>query len=473
MTDFDAVTNEVMWDAAANWGMSDRMNEIETVMWRAERHPQWSSTISAIGIFDTAPDWDRLVAAHDWAIHMVPRFRHRVVEPALPVGPTAWEVDPNFDLGYHLRRVTLPAPGGMRQLLDLAQSLAMNPFDRRRPLWESVLVEGLEGGKAAYVLKLHHAWTDGLGGIQLLSMLQSRTRDHTPNKPMPALPEAVPTDRMALAASEVLDQVRAAPGLLKGAAGMLLRRPDDLAGDAVKLAGSVQRTFAKPPAKPSPLLAGGTGRVWRFHTLECPLSELKKAGKSAGGSVTDAFIASLLGGLRIYHEKHDVAIDELPMMMPVSMRKSDDPSGGNKFAGSMLAGPIGLADPAERIAAIHGLVLSVRSEPALMLLGGIAPVFNRIPPAAAHFALSRVGAAADMSASSVPGIPFETYVAGAKVERMIPFGPLPSVAVMATMVSHCGTCCFGLNIDGTAVKDDDVLADCFQQGLDEVLELAR
>lgn len=467
----DDITNEAMWEAVASWGMSDRMNEFETVMWRSERHPSWSSTLCVVGILDSNPDWDRLHAAHDWATHMVPRFRHRVVEPALPVGPTAWEVDPNFDLDYHLRRVTAPAPGGMRALLDLAQSLAMAPFDRTRPLWESVVVEGLEGGKAAYILKLHHVWTDGLGGIQLLSMLQSRQRDHTPDKPMPQLAPARPTNRMALAASEVVDQVKAAPRLLSQAASLVLRPPIDVAADAFKLAGSVGRTFVKPAAPRSPLLAGGTGRVWRFHSLECPLADLKKAGKSAGGSVTDAFIAALLGGLRRYHELHDTPLDQLPMVMPVSLRKADDPTGGNNFAASMLPGPIGIEDPAERIAAVHDLVISVRSEPALLLLGGIAPIFNRIPPAIGHLTLSKLGANADLSASSVPGIPFPTYIAGARLDRMIPFGPLPSVAVMAAMVSHVGTCCFGLNIDGTAVKDDDTLADCFQQGLDEVLGL--
>jgi hypothetical protein len=145
-------------------------------MWRSERHPRLSSTITAVELLATAPEWKRLVAAHEWGTRLVPRFRQRVVEPTLPIGPPFWANDADFDLAYHLRRVELPAPGTVRQLLDLAQSLAIAPFDRTRPLWEGTLVEGVEGGRAAYILKLHHSLTDGLGGIQLLSMLQCRTR---------------------------------------------------------------------------------------------------------------------------------------------------------------------------------------------------------------------------------------------------------------------------------------------------------
>ncbi len=79
--------------------------------------------------------------------------------------------------------------------------------------------------------------------------------------------------------------------------------------------------------------------------------------------------------------------------------------------------------------------------------------------------MSRLGAAADMSASNVPGLPYQTYLAGAKVERLYPFGPLPGVAVMAAMVSHAGTCCFGLNIDGAAVADPETDAGLLWRGI--------
>jgi len=138
-------------DAPLSWGAATSMNPLETLFWRAEADPRLRSTLVAAEILDHAPDWDRLVAAHEWATRMVPRFRKRVVEAPLGLAHPEWTPDPDFDLGFHLRRTRLPDGGDW---LDTAAQLAMAPFDRRRPPWEAVLVEGLQDGRAAYLLKL-------------------------------------------------------------------------------------------------------------------------------------------------------------------------------------------------------------------------------------------------------------------------------------------------------------------------------
>ncbi|WP_054046060.1 wax ester/triacylglycerol synthase domain-containing protein [Alloactinosynnema sp. L-07] len=470
-------TNEEAWAAASGWNTSDRMNEIEALLWRSERHPRLSSTITSVLIYDQVPDWDRFFAAHDWASLLIARCRQRVLEPALPVGPPAWVPDENFQLDYHVRRTRLPAPGGLAALLELAQSLAMTPFDRTRPLWEGTLVEGFDGEKAAYVLKLHHSLTDGMGGIQLMTMVQSRTREHTPNKPLPADPLTAreTMDASGLATVELTEQARRVPGVLWRALSMgvyAATHPSEVLSDAVRFAGSMRRTLSPPPAAPSPLLTNRSGTSWKFGVLECGLAELRSAAKAAGGSLNDAYVAALLGGLRRYHDRHGTSIDELPMAMPVSLRKADDPLGGNKFAGAFFAAPVGVEDPAERIATIRGTVLSLRTEPALDTFSMVAPVLNRIPSAVGGFVYDQIGSAADLSASNIPGVPHPVYMAGAKVERLFPFGPLPGVAVMAAMVSHAGVCCFGINMDGSAVQDPDVMMECLDEGLREVLELS-
>jgi hypothetical protein len=241
--------------------------------------------------------------------------------------------------------------------------------------------------------------------------------------------------------------------------------------ETLRFAASLRRVLSPPPAPPSPLLRNRDGRVWLMRTLECPLADLRAAAKRAGGSVNDAYIAVLLGGLRRYHEHHGVEIDELPITVPVSLRRSDDPMGGNKFAGAMLAAPIGIVDPAERVAALRGVILASLAEPALDSFSVITPVVNRLPSAVGA-AVMGLGAATDLSASNMPGLPYEVFMAGARVERVHPFGPLPGVAIMAAMVSHVGTCCIGLTIDGAAVSDVDVLMRCMQDGLDEVLAVA-
>jgi len=469
-------TNEEAWAAASGWGRGDRMNEIETLMWRAERHPRLSSTITSVLVLDRLPDWDRFRAASEWAAELIPRCRERVLEPALPVGPPAWVPDDNFQLEYHLRRAHLGGDGTMAQLFELAQGIAMTPFDRTRPLWEGTLVAGLAGGKAAYVLKLHHSLTDGLGGVQLMSLIQSRTPEHTPDKPTAPRPVVRRPDPNELAIAELGEQAAALPGLLRrvvSAGARAVRAPGDVAGEAVRFAASLRRTVSPPPARPSPLLGGRTGTSWRFHALECPLADLKAAARAAGGSLNDTYIAALLGGMRRFHEYNGVELDELPMAMPVSLRSADDPMGGNKFAGAYFAAPVGVADPAERIAALRGIVLTLRTEPALDTFAMVAPVLNRVPSAVGAFAYDRIGSVADMSASNVPGVSHPTYMAGARVERVFPFGPLPGVAVMVAMVSHDGTCGIGFNIDGAAVRRPEELMLCMGEGLDEVLALGR
>jgi len=195
------------------------------------------------------------------------------------------------------------------------------------------------------------------------------------------------------------------------------------------------------------------------------------AAKQVGGSVSDAFIAALLGGLRRYHDSHGQPVNELPIAMPVSLRQPDDPLGGNKFTGAMFAAPVALTDPRARICALGDIVAELREEPALDTFSVLAPVLNRTPSALAIGA-GRLGGRADLSASNFRGQTRDSYLAGAKVERFYPFGPLPGVAVMATMISHVGMCCIGLNIDGAAVPDHDHLVDCFAEGLNEVLALS-
>jgi len=477
--------NRAAWGAAGQWGRAERMNELETTMWRSERHPQHSSTICSLLLLDCVPRWDRLVAAHEWATSLVPRSRQRVVEPLLPTGPPAWAADVHFALAYHLRRVELGSRNTMADLLELVQSLAITPFDRTRPLWEATLVEGLAGGdgegegtRAAYFLKLHHSLTDGLGAVQLLSTVQSRTRKHTEHKPVAPQPvpaaESVEPDRLGLTVHGAIESVRHAPSVVGGllsAGRRLVTDPLGAVSDGVRFGASLRRVLSPPAAEPSPLLRNRDGRRWLLRTLECPLADLRAAGKSAGGSVNDAYLAALLGGLRRYHEHHGVEIEEIPITVPVSLRRADDPLGGNRFAGAMLAAPIGIADPAERVAALRGAILSQLNEPALDSFSVLTPVVNRLPSAVGAAVIERA-ARTDLSASNVPGLTERVYLAGAEVLRVYPFGPLPGVAMMAAMLSHVGICCIGLTVDAAAVPDDDVLMRCMEAGLAEVLALA-
>src|SRR5439155_8374555 len=358
----------------------------------------------------------------------------------------------------------LPAPGTRRQLLDRAQAEAMTPFDRARAPWRAVLFEGLEGGRAAYLLKLHHAMTDGQGGVQLVGLLHSRKRAPSPEKTAPPARPGEDVSAIGVLAEQVAHAPAAAARSLRdtlGVSARLARRPWTGAMAAAHFAGSLERVLAPPPAEPSPVLKSRS-LSWHFDSLEVPLDDLNRAGKAAGGSLNDAYIAALLGGLRRYHDELGEPVDSIPMAMPISLRSGDHPMGGNRFAGVRLAAPIGVEDPAERIGIIHEFVLEARDEPAIDALGFAAPLLNRLPIAIVARWYAGQTANLDLQASNVAGLPWEAYIAGAKIESMLPFGPVPGCALMATLLSYAGRCCVGINMDAAAVTEPDLLMTCLQ-----------
>src|SRR5918993_4592890 len=186
---------------------------------------------------------------------MVPRMRQRVVEPALGVGAPQWVTVAELDLDRHLRRVRLDAPGSMRQLLDVVGEFAAAPLDRDRPLWEVLLVERLADGRAGYVVKTHHSTTDGLGAVQLMSLLHSRTAEHDPFRPEPPVPLPDDASPVGVLRDQLVGTAKSAPlAALRRGVGALgsLRRPWDAATHAVDAARSATHTLT-PPKAGSPL----------------------------------------------------------------------------------------------------------------------------------------------------------------------------------------------------------------------------
>jgi HAD superfamily hydrolase (TIGR01490 family) len=463
-----------------DWGASPRMNPLETAMWRAESaDPRLRVTVSLLELLDPAPDWDRLLAAHEWASRMVPRMRQRVLEPALALGTPAWVADGDFDLSRHVHRVRLPGPGTLRQLLDIVQDFAAAPLDRDRPLWQALLVEGLADGRAGYVAKSHHSVTDGLGAVQLMMRLHSRTPEHDPDRPEPPVPAPGGGSRAGLFAGQVADAVRATPmaAVRQGTRALgTLSRPWDTASRAAGQALSAARFAGQGAAAPpgSPLLAR-RGGDWRFDVIDVPLADLKAGAKAAGGSLNDGLLAAVIGGFRRYHEQHGAPVDRLTVGFPISLRAQDDPQGGNRFTGARFAAPMAETDPAVRIAGVRQFVLEARAASAAAadtVPAALAPVIGWLPAPVVSTVSGRLTSKNDVQVSSIPGVPFPVYIAGSRITHMYPFGPLPGCAAMITLISHNGDCCIGINTDSLAVTDPGGLADDLRAGLEEVVELA-
>lgn len=459
----------------AYWGTEPELNPLDALMWRTERPPADSWTGVVVIVLDETPTWERIRAAHRWGIKLAPRFAERVVEPLLPTGPPMWTADENFDLDYHLRRVRLPGEGTMAELLEFAQGLAVTPLDRARPPWSAVFVEGLEGGRAAYLLQAHHVLMDGAGATQLFSRILDREPDQAP-VPAPSDLERPQVSRKDATGYGLRWQAAAVAKALRGGVkfvGQAAADPARLFRGTGAYLSSVPRVTTPPPRADSELLIPGPRTKWRFGSLECDVTDLKKAAKASGGTVNDAFVSAILGGLRIYHDRHGKTLGDVPISMPVSMRRDDDPMGGNRFTGAFFSAPSGVADPAERIQAMHERVLRVRDEPALDIMNKVTPLMNLAPTPLVAAAISGLNAGATLTTSSWQGVPFRTYWAGVPFSRMFVFGPLPGTSMCAALCTHEGVCCIGVNVDGDVFPDTEVLWECLQEGLDEVLALGR
>jgi WS/DGAT/MGAT family acyltransferase len=459
---------EELWSDLQNWGQDPTLSELDALMWRTDRHPAgaWSGVV--VQLLDSVPDWERLRAAHEWFVEIVPRFAQRVVDPILPVGPSMWEDDPSFDLDFHLRRISLPAPGALSQLLELAQTIGLTPLDRSRPPWEGYLVEGFEGDRAAYVMHAHHVFMDGLALARLHERVLNQGREHQPDKPTPVR-NPVRRSPIGVAAQQLSRQIAGTPSALFEGARIVTKAVANPRSTA-DYASSLARVAGPPPKNPSKILRGGSRRMWRFGTMECEFQDLRRATKAVGGTLNDAFVSALLGGLRRYCHAQGEDLGDVPISMPVAMRTADKAMGGNEFAAAYFLVPSSVDDPAERIRVMHERVDHVRSEPALGFLGAITPILNRTPSGAAAAILASVGGAV-LTTSSWPGITEDRYMAGARFDRMFVFAPLPGTVLTSAMCTHCGVCCIAMNADGEVFEDLDLLWSSMQEGLDEILAL--
>jgi WS/DGAT/MGAT family acyltransferase len=460
----------------------ERMGDSDALTWTIERDPLLRSTIVSVWLLDRMPDLDRAMAKLEHTVRAIPRLRQRVVEDPLGVAPPRWAPDPYFDLAYHVRRAGAPGKGGLRDLLALAEPIAMQAFDRDRPLWELTLVEGLEGGQAGVILKIHHAMSDGVGLVRMTASLIERSREPeaAPEREPSPDPVAEPwspidetLDALRYQATRRMEQGRSAASAVLHGLSSLVRSPRSSLQTAADLAASAGRLLAPATEPLSPLMTG-RGLARRLHAFSRPLEDLKRAGRLVGGTVNDAFVTGVAGGLRRYHEALGRSVTELRMSMPISLRHGEKARrAGNQFAPVRFAIPVGLIDPVERMAEIRRRIAAERAEPSLPALDVIAGALNRLPAPVATSAFGAMLKTVDFITSNVPGPRFPVYVSGARILAMIPLSPTAGAAVNVTLFSYDGTAHVGVTSDTAAVADPERLAQCLEAGIDDVIGAAR
>lgn len=439
-----------------------RMTDAEGLMWRLDKDPSLSSTFGNITILDRAPDFDALRRRLDRATVVVPRLHQRVQAAPANLAPPMWVDDAQFDLDYHVRRIALPKPGSLRQLYDLATLIVLDPFERTRPLWEFVVVEGLRGGKAAMIQKLHHTVADGIAGIKLSMQFLDLER-HAPEPPPLARPEPQPDadETSGPSAGEALRDVLA--GGLRMPIG-LLRQFKDLMSDPTQLPGasaaaadtlrSIVSQLSDVERAHSPLW---TARSLRRHldVLQVPLEPVKDAAKRLGGTLNSAYLTAAADAAGEYHRQLDAPVDTLRASMAISTRTEE--SGANAFTLARMMVPTSDMPVAERFEIIQGQAAAARTSSNTASLETLAAVAAALPTSLVTRLARQQSQTVDFATSNLRAAPVPVFIAGAEVLANYPIGPLAGVAFNLTTMSYNGSMDIGVHIDAGAVAEPERL----------------
>ncbi len=288
-------------------------------------------------------------------MHLLPRYRQRVVFTPLSLNHPTWEDDPDFDLGRHVEEATLPAPGDDRTLSLFCGNLFCGLIDREHPLWHMTMIDGHESGNTVVFLKLHHAMVDGVSSVELIEVLHDTRPSNTP-PPGPAnkfRPARLPT-KSDLVRSAVADQTETGMDLLREVTNML--RPGGITDMASRLSlvartsiDSMQLMLRPPPSTPfNKVISASRDFCW----LELPINEVHAVRKARKATINDLVLAILAGGLGRYMRRENYKTQgvELRCMCPVSVRTKDQSGAfGNQI--SMVAVPlhVGIEDGIERL----------------------------------------------------------------------------------------------------------------------------
>jgi diacylglycerol O-acyltransferase / wax synthase len=441
--------------------------------------PSWHMHISALMLLDpsTAPGeftFERLRRHTAERIPLVPQFRLKLVDVPFGLDRPGWVEERDFDLDYHIRRIAVPAPGGPQELGELVGRLASYKLDRRKPLWEMWVIEGVEGGRVAVLYKIHHAIVDGVSGMGLAEVSFDLEPDPPP-RPIETVPYA----------DEHVPNVVERFGL--GLVNATTRVPYRMArfGWQSMLQGRTLVDFARrrrvvaPFQAPRTSLNGEFTPHRRFAWVSVPLSRTKAIKHAYDVKLNDVVLALCAGSLRRYLQLADqLPTEPLIAQVPVSLRGTGNQELGSKVGSMFVNLATDVEDPAERLLAIRESTSHAKEMGQALSADKIMGLTETTPPGLVGLAArmytraglqSRIPPPINVVISNVPGPPFPLYLAGARLEAMYPMGPLLlGTGLNITVISYRDSLDFGFLCCPEMVPEPRLIAEGITATLDQL-----
>lgn len=435
--------------------------------------------VGSLAIFDpsTVPEgyeYEKVVDLVRDRLPLLPPFRRRLKEIPFQLNHPVWVEDPGFDIHNHMRRMAVPAPGGMAEIAELAADFMGRQLDRNKPLWEMWVVEGLEDGNIAVLTKTHHAAIDGVSGAELTVNLLDLQPEPAPSPPDEWKPDRVPSDFELVGfalASLARQPVRAAKTARRTAEALWGLRQRNRHPDV------------SPPPAPfsAPRTSINTSITARrsLGYLQVDLEEVKRIKGALGGTVNDVVLAACGRGLRNYFEAKGETLDgPLVAMVPISVRGEDEQGAmGNKVGAMMVSLADDRKECVDQLRAISDGTKHAKDQEKAIDAATLASDWTEFaaPSVAALAArlasrtrvFDRVRPMFNVTISNVPGPPFPLYSAGARMTAMYPMGPITDgTGLNITVMSYMGQMFFGLLACKDTIPDVERIVD----GLDEALK---
>jgi diacylglycerol O-acyltransferase len=405
---------------------------------------------------DGGVDFKSIRRATEAVLHLIPRYRQKLAWIPIFNHPV-WVDDSEFSLDYHVRHTSLPRPGRIEQLKRLSARLMSIPLDRARPLWETWVVEGVEGNRFAMITKLHHCMLDGEGGADLVQILMSADPNYRLPEDVPAyIPRPAPTaaelftGELAKRASMPLQALRGFRHFARETENLR----DELAIRA-RAVGDLVGWAVRPPSETP--MNGDLGPHRNFDWLTLDLGAVKAVRRAMGCTINDVVLTTVSGAVRRFLVRRRVRPEDVDFRVsaPVNVRGAREKGQlGNHVSSWIVRLPIEESDPRKRLAAIHGVTQELKESKQALGVGMMMELVEWTPAALLSLGSRAASGPINMIVTNVPGPQFPLYLLGAKLQASFPQVPLlQGTGIGVALFSYDGRIFWGFNGDYAMLPD--------------------